>query len=45
VRTLAGVRSLYEDGACKPHDVGHDYKLILDKQFGEAPLLTVYGAS
>ncbi len=43
VWAFAGVRSLYEDGAGKPQDIGRDYALILDKRFGEAPLLTVYG--
>jgi glycerol-3-phosphate dehydrogenase len=40
---FAGVRSLYDDGARKAQDVGRDYELILDKPYGEAPLLTVYG--
>jgi glycerol-3-phosphate dehydrogenase len=39
----AGVRSLYDDGARKPQDIGRDYALILNEQFGDAPLLTVYG--
>ena len=43
VWAYAGVRSLYDDGARKPQDVGRDYTLILDERFGEAPLLTVYG--
>jgi glycerol-3-phosphate dehydrogenase len=43
VWAYAGVRALYDDGARKPQDVGRDYALILDKSFGEAPLLTVYG--
>jgi glycerol-3-phosphate dehydrogenase len=43
VWAYAGVRSLYDDGARKPQDVGRDYTLIYDKTFGEAPLLTVYG--
>ena len=37
------MRSLYDDGARKAQDVGRDYELILDKRYGEAPLLTVYG--
>jgi glycerol-3-phosphate dehydrogenase len=40
---FAGVRALYDDGAGKPQDVGRDYALSLDKEFGAAPLLTVYG--
>jgi glycerol-3-phosphate dehydrogenase len=40
---FAGVRALYDDGAGKPQDVGRDYALLLDKGFGKAPLLTVYG--
>jgi glycerol-3-phosphate dehydrogenase len=43
VWAFAGVRSLYDDGARKPQDVGRDYTLILDERFGEAPVLTVYG--
>ncbi len=43
VWAYAGVRSLYDDGARKPQDIGRDYALILDERFGEAPLLTVYG--
>ena len=48
VWAFAGVRSLYDDGARKtqnrkPQDIGRDYELILDKRYGEAPLLTVYG--
>ena len=43
VWAFAGVRSLYDDGARKPQDIGRDYALILDERFGEAPLLTVYG--
>jgi glycerol-3-phosphate dehydrogenase len=40
---FAGVRSLYDDGSRKPEDVTRDYHLTLDKGFGEAPALTVYG--
>jgi glycerol-3-phosphate dehydrogenase len=36
-------RALYDDGAGKPQDIGRDYALVLDKGFGVAPLLTVYG--
>jgi glycerol-3-phosphate dehydrogenase len=43
VWAFAGVRSLYDDGARKPQDVGRDYALKLDERFGEAPLLAVYG--
>jgi glycerol-3-phosphate dehydrogenase len=43
VWAFAGVRSLYDDRARKAQDVGRDYELILDKRYGEAPLLTVYG--
>ncbi len=43
VWAFAGVRSLYDDGARKPQDIGRDYTLILDERFGEAPLLTIYG--
>ena len=43
VWAYAGVRSLYDDGAGKPQDIGRDYALILDKTFGQAPLLTIYG--
>jgi len=37
------VRALYEDGARAPQDIGRDYTLFLDKPYGEAPLLTVFG--
>jgi len=43
VWSFAGVRALYDDGADKPEDVTRDYELVLDEQFGEAPLLTIYG--
>ena len=43
VWAFAGIRSLYDDGARRPQDIGRDYRLILDERFGEAPLLTVYG--
>ena len=43
VWAYAGVRSLYDDGARKPQDIGRDYALILDESVGRAPLLTVYG--
>ena len=43
VWAFAGVRSLYDDGAGKPQDIGREYALILDERAGEAPLLTVYG--
>jgi glycerol-3-phosphate dehydrogenase len=37
------VRALYDDGARKMQDIDRDYALVLDKSFGVAPLLTVYG--
>ena len=43
VWAFAGVRSLYDDGAGKPQDIGREYTLTLDERFGEAPVLTVYG--
>jgi glycerol-3-phosphate dehydrogenase len=43
VWAYAGVRSLYDDGAGKPQDVGRGYTLALEERYGEAPLLTVYG--
>ena len=43
VWAYAGVRSLYDDGAGKPEDIGRDYTLMLDERYGEAPLLTIYG--
>ena len=43
VWAYAGVRSLYDDGAGRPQDIGRDYTLMLDERYGEAPLLTVYG--
>lgn len=41
--SYSGVRALYDDGAGKPEDVTRDYELVLDEQFGEGPLLTIYG--
>ena len=43
VWTFAGVRALYDDGSAKPEDATRDYHLDLDKRYGEAPLLTVFG--
>jgi glycerol-3-phosphate dehydrogenase len=43
VWAYAGVRGLFDDGSRKPQDIGRDYTLVLDKHYGEAPLLTVYG--
>ena len=43
VWTFAGVRALYDDGSSKPEDTTRDYHLDLDKHYGEAPLLTVFG--
>lgn len=43
VWTFAGVRALYDDGSSKPEDATRDYHLELDKRYGEAPLLTVFG--
>jgi glycerol-3-phosphate dehydrogenase len=43
VWAFAGVRALYDDGAREPQDVGRDYTLVVDKNHGAAPLLTVYG--
>jgi glycerol-3-phosphate dehydrogenase len=45
VWAFAGVRSLYDTsrGKDKPEDVTRDYKLVLDKRYGFAPLLTIYG--
>jgi glycerol-3-phosphate dehydrogenase len=43
VWAFAGVRSLYDDGARRPQDIGRDYTLMLEERFGEAPLLTIYG--
>jgi glycerol-3-phosphate dehydrogenase len=43
VWAYAGVRSLYDDGARKPQDIGRDYALVLEERLGEAPMLNVYG--
>jgi len=43
VWAFAGVRALYGPQSRKPQDVGRDYYLVLDKRYGEAPSLTVYG--
>lgn len=43
VWTFAGVRALHDDGSARPEDTTRDYHLDLDRHFGEAPLLTVFG--
>lgn len=43
VWTFSGVRALHDDGSRKPEDITRDYHLELDKRYGEAPLLSVYG--
>lgn len=43
VWTYSGVRALHDDGSRKPEDVTRAYHLELDKRYGEAPLLSVYG--
>jgi glycerol-3-phosphate dehydrogenase len=41
--SFSGVRALADDGSDKPEDVTRDYELVLDRDEGKAPLLTVYG--
>jgi len=43
VYAFAGVRSLYDDGSKRPENVTRDYHLALDKHYGHAPVLTIYG--
>lgn len=45
VWAFAGVRSLYDNsrGRNQPESVTRDYRLVLDKRYRLAPLLTVYG--
>ena len=43
VWSFAGVRALYDDNSSKPEDATRDYHLDLDKSYGVAPLLTVFG--
>lgn len=43
VWSFSGVRPLIDDGSRKPEDVTRDYDLVLDKPYGKAPLLTIYG--
>lgn len=43
VRTYAGVRPLYDDGASAAKDATRDYVLKLDRKANDAPLLTIYG--
>jgi glycerol-3-phosphate dehydrogenase len=40
---FAGVRALYEDGSLRAQDTTREYVLVLDRDVGRAPLLTVYG--
>ncbi len=43
VWAYSGVRALYDDGSSNVQDATRDYHLALDKSYGVAPLLTVYG--
>ena len=43
VRTYAGVRPLYDDGASAAQSATRDYVLKLDAADGQAPLLNIYG--
>ncbi len=43
VWAFAGVRALYGGRGRKPQDISRDHALVLDKRYGEAPVLTVYG--
>jgi glycerol-3-phosphate dehydrogenase len=43
VWAFAGVRALYGRRGGKPQDASREEALVLDKRYGEAPLLTVYG--
>ena len=43
VWSFSGVRALVDDGSDRPEDVTRDYELVLEKPFGQAPVLTVYG--
>lgn len=43
VRTYAGIRPLYDDGASAAKDATRDYVLDLDANNGTPPRLTIYG--
>ncbi len=43
VWNFSGVRPLYDDGGCNPSKVTRDYHLDVDREPGEAPLVTVLG--
>ena len=43
VRSFAGVRPLYDDGATDAASATRDYVLKVDDQNGRAPLLNIYG--
>ena len=45
VWAFAGVRALYARRGRKPQDLRRDPVLILDKRYGEAPVLTLYSGS
>ncbi len=45
VWAFAGVRALYARRGRKPQDLRRDPMLILDKRYGEAPVLTVYSGN
>jgi glycerol-3-phosphate dehydrogenase len=43
VWSFAGVRPLYGDESAKPQDTPRDYVLAIDREVGQAPLVTVLG--
>jgi glycerol-3-phosphate dehydrogenase len=43
VWTYSGVRPLYDDGASAAQEATRDYKLVLERPSGEAPLLSIFG--
>jgi glycerol-3-phosphate dehydrogenase len=41
--TFAGVRTLVDDGSTRPSEVTRDYWIDVDAQYGEPPLLSIFG--
>jgi glycerol-3-phosphate dehydrogenase len=43
VWNFAGVRALVDDGSTRDSDTARDYKIEIDGDYGEAPLVSVFG--
>jgi len=43
VWSFAGIRALYDDGRAEASAVTREYRLVVDDEAGQAPLLSIYG--